>query len=72
MTKLRCVLSRNRQWRIQVGGGGVGGHPDLEIREGQSQKSFRPLRPQFGLKIRGGGGPPGPLPGSPESVNDRY
>ena len=46
--------------------------PDLQIRrvggEGrkgrtQSQKKlFRPFGPQFGLKIRGGGRPPGPLP----------
>ena len=35
--------------------------PDLEKRV-----VFRPLRPQFGLKISGGGGasPPGPSPGS--------
>ena len=37
------------------GGGGGGGHPDPEIR------FFRPLRPQFSLKISGGG-PPGSLP----------
>ena len=50
------------QIRMGVGEGG-GGHPDPEIR------FFRPLRPQFSLKIsgvggRGGGGPPGPSPGS--------
>ena len=49
------------QIRMGVGGGGVGfGHPDPKIR------FFRPLRPQFSLKISGvgGGGPPGPSPGS--------
>ena len=36
--------------------------PDLEIREGDLQKNFfRPLGPQFGLKI-GGPRPHGPLP----------
>ena len=37
-----------------VGGGG-GGHPDPEIRGGTDLKKnfFRPLRPQFGLKIEG-------------------
>ena len=39
--------------QIRVGGGG--GHPDPEIR------FFRPLRPQFSLKISGGGSP-GSLP----------
>ena len=51
--------------------------PDLEIREAQSfrppggwgavsQNFFRPFKPHFGLKIRGGGetGPLGPFPGS--------
>ena len=33
-----------------------GGHPDPEI-GGVSKKIFRPIRPQFGLKIRGGGLP---------------
>ena len=52
--------------------------PDLEIREARSFRPprrgggggavskkifFRPFKPHFGLKIRGGGsGPPGPLP----------
>ena len=43
---------------------------DLHIRKGGggekegpvSKKTFRPFGPQFGLKIRGGGRPPGPLP----------
>ena len=41
-------------------GGGGGGNPDPEIR-GRSPVSkifFRPFGPQFGLKIRGGGGLP--------------
>ena len=43
------------------GGGGGSGHPDPEIRSGQSPKNFfRPFGPQFGLKIRGA--PPRPLP----------
>ena len=38
---------------LQVrGGGGVGGHPDPEIR-GEEGKLFKPLGPQFSLKIRG-------------------
>ena len=38
--------------------------PDLTIRWGVSPpKVFRPFRPQFGPKIRGGGGR-GPFPGS--------
>ena len=36
--------------------GGGGGHPDPEIRRGRS--FFRLFRPQFGPKMRGGGGPP--------------
>ena len=38
--------------------------PDLEIRGAVSKIFFRPFGPQFGLKIRegGGAGPPGPLP----------
>ena len=40
-----------------VGGGGAGGHPDPDIREGGGlQKNFF----RFGLKIRGGGGSLGP------------
>ena len=43
---------------------------DLQIRRGGGEKRrarspkklFRPFGPQFGLKIRGGGRPPGPLP----------
>ena len=40
-------------------------HPDPEIVGEPGLKNFfRPFRPQFGLKIRGRGGPPGPSPGS--------
>ena len=41
---------------LQIGGGG--GNSDPEIREGRvSPKNFfRPFGPQFGLKIRAGGG----------------
>ena len=37
-----------------------GGHPDPEITEepGLNKKFFRPFGPKFGLKVRGGGGPP--------------
>ena len=51
-------------------GGGGGGNSDPEIREGpvSPKNFFRPFGPQFGLKIRAGGGggacPPGPSPGS--------
>ena len=48
---------------LQIGGRG-GGHPDPEIRgkPGLKKIFFRPYGPQFGLKIRGGVGPPGLLP----------
>ena len=50
------------------GGGGGGGNSDPEIREGPVSPKifFRPFGPQFGLKIRAGGGagPPVPSPGS--------
>ena len=38
--------------------------PELRIRGSSLQKKnfFWPLGPKFGLKISGGGGPPGPLP----------
>ena len=45
---------------LEIRGGGSG-HPDPEIRGEQSTKNFfRPFGPPFGLKIRGGAGPPGP------------
>ena len=45
-----------------------GGHPDPAIRGGGgggavSEIFFRPLGPQFGLKIRGRPGTPGSSPG---------
>ena len=45
---------------------GGGGYPDPEIRgwPGLKKNFFRPFGPQFGLKIGGGGKPPGPSPGS--------
>ena len=54
------------QIRGEGAGAGAGGHPDPEIRGGGGslpKKFFRPFKPQFGLKIRGGG-PPGPSPKS--------
>ena len=45
------------------GGRGRAGHPDPEIRGGQSQNIFfRPFGPHFGQSIRGEPGPPAPLP----------
>ena len=43
-----------------------GGHPNPEIRRGAISKNFcfGPPGPQFGLKIKGGGGPPGTSPSS--------
>ena len=44
---------------LQIRGGGGGGHPDPDIREGGGlQKKFF----RFALKIRGGGGSLRPLP----------
>ena len=53
-------------YKWKGGGGGWAGHPDPEIRGARSQKKFfRPLGPQFGLKIRGGLAPlSGPFPES--------
>ena len=46
-----------------------GGRPDTEIRGARSQKDFFwPFGPHFGLKIKGGPGPPGPSPDSPLST----
>ena len=46
------------------GAGGAGSHSDPEIKWGGLKKIFcRPFDgPQFGLKLRGRPGPPGPLP----------
>ena len=55
---------------LEISRGGEGGHPDPETRGGGGSLQnfvFRPLVPQSGLKIRGGGGeprPPGPSPRS--------
>ena len=45
-------------------GGGGGGHPDPEISRGAQspKKFFRLFGPHFDRKIRGRGGPLGPLP----------
>ena len=47
--------------------------PDLQIRgDARSQKNFfRPFGPQFGLKIMGEAGSPGPYPGSATGFNIR-
>ena len=47
--------------------------PDLQIRVGGGlkEKCFRPFRSQFGLKIRGRPGPPGPEPPGPEPPGPR-
>ena len=54
------------------GEGGGGGHPNSEIRGGppvSPKNFFRPIGPQFGIKIKGGGGRrPGPSPGSAAEV----
>ena len=43
---------------------------DFQIRGGPvSKKFFRPFGPQFGLRIKGGGGPPDPSPGSATDIN---
>ena len=43
---------------------GGGSHPDPEMRWGAVSKkdNVHPFGPQFGLKIKGGPGLPGPLP----------
>ena len=53
------------------GEGGGGGHPNSEIRGGppvSPKNFFRPIGPQFGIKIKGGGRLPGPSPGSAAEV----
>ena len=55
---LFLVESSGGSRRSGKGGGGGGGYPDPELREARSPKNFfLPFGPQFGLKIRGGGGP---------------
>ena len=56
----------------KAGGGGGGGHPDSVIGGGGLKKKFPPFRLQFGLKIRGGSGPPGPFPGSVTGFRDLW
>ena len=58
--------SRPRDLEIREGGGGVGRGGGGRVGSGLQQIFFQPFRPQFGLKIGGGGGdwPPGPSPGS--------
>ena len=59
------------------GGGGGGGWRSSRplVKRGVVSKNiFRPLEPQFGLKIRGGGGgdsEPGPSPGSSTDLCSR-
>ena len=50
---------RTIQWRSQTFRQGSGGRPVIRGGGGGLQKKFfRPLGPQFGLKIRGGPAPP--------------
>ena len=51
---------------LQISGGRGGGRPDPDIRGGAGLKKifFWPFGPHFGLKIRGGQGPPSPFLGS--------
>ena len=59
---------------LEICGEGGGGHPNSEIRGGppvSPPNFFRPIGPQFGLKIKWGGGGarrPGPSPGSAAEV----
>ena len=63
-TYFRTMLDPDLEIGVGVVGGGGSSRPDPEIRGAQSPKNyFRPFRPQFGIKIRGGGtGSPGPSP----------
>ena len=51
------MVSGDPDLQIRGGGGGGVGHPDPEMMGGPMLKKifFRPVRPQLGLKIRGGG-----------------
>ena len=60
-----------RSWGTSISGGsrppdrGGGGGSSIFLDKGRAQSSkffFRPFGPQFGVIIRGGTGPPGPLP----------
>ena len=64
-----------KQWRIQtrqMRGRGVVSHPDPEMGGGVPKKIFQPLGPQFGLKIRGDSGPPGPSLGCATEKRDHF
>ena len=62
-----AVLAPNLE--IIGGGGWVGSSRPLEKWGAGLQKNFfPPFGPQFGLKIRGEPGPPGPSPGSATAV----
>ena len=51
------MVSGDPDLQIRGGGGGRAGHPDPEMMGGPTFKKnfFRPVRPQLGLKITGGG-----------------
>ena len=77
---LKVRFFGTRKWPIQEAVAdpdlqirGEGGHPDPEIRGVVSKKTVRPLRPHFGLKIRGGRAlrapPLYPLLGSVQNVD---
>ena len=48
-----------------------GGHPAIRGMPGLNKKMFRPFGPQFGLKIRGGGGPGSPSPFPISATDER-
>ena len=51
--------------------GGGGGGLKKKIRP-PPKKKLRPFGPPFGLKIRGGLGPPDPSPGSATGIKDHF
>ena len=63
-------VSEQEQNRIQSSGGS---RPSDKEGGGLQNNFFRPFGPQFDLKIRcgGGGGPPGPSPGSATAVKPK-
>ena len=76
--KILHRLLRTREWRARSQiRRGEGGHPDPEIKgvgggePGLPKNCFRPFGPQFGLKIRGGGGPPAPPLDPPLQENEK-
>ena len=48
-----------------------GGHPAIRGMPGLNKKIFRPFGPQFGLKIRGEGGPGSPSPFPISATDER-